>query len=259
MSESSGVREPILNRPARIVGVAAGVVTLVAGGVAVFRTSNELGSTALVAAGVVIASLAVFANRIEAVEAAGIRLELERQALRARQEARRARAAGENDRADELERRAQSLLAAASRVGSRYEQLRTSEPSGWDRTSRMEGVLREARALDTEVLTASDVAGIFATGSDGNRIAALALVEGDPRLATADVLTEAITHSRSTFEQYHALVAAESGLTHLPAEDRARIGEAVESILAGPLGERSSDRRTVARRVLETLARLDGH
>jgi hypothetical protein len=259
MSESvSGAPGPALTLPARVAGVVVGLLTLVAGGVAVFRTDNELGSTALVTAGVVIAGLGVFGNRIEAVEAAGVRLELQRQARRAREQAEQARATGEVDRAEELERHAQSLLAAASAVGSRYERLRTTEPAGWQRTSRMEGVLREARAIDTEGLAASDVAGIFSSGSDGNRIVALALVERRPALATADLLVDAIVHSRSTFEQYHALVAAESSLDHLSAEERRRVLAAVESVLAGPLGEKSSDRRTVARRLLERLTAGSG-
>src|SRR5919112_3175653 len=108
-----GISEPPLTRPARIAGGVVGVLTLMAGGVAVFRTDNELGSTALVAAGVLIASLAVFGNRIEAVEAAGVRLELERQARRARHQAQQARAAGETDRAEKLERPAANPLAAA--------------------------------------------------------------------------------------------------------------------------------------------------
>ncbi len=248
------VPQPVFTTPGRIAGVVAGGLTLVAGGVAVFLTDNELGSTALVAAGVAMASLAVFGNRLQAVEAAGVRLELERQALRVQQQAVRARVAGETDRAVDLERRAEELRAAARAVGLRYERLRTSEPSGWDRTSRMEATLRDARALGAEVLTPSDVAEIFGTGTDGNRIAALALIEGNPRLGTAGVLVEAILNSRSTFEQYHALVAAESAVDHLSAEDRSRVREAVESVLSGSLGDRSSDRRTVARRLLERLA-----
>jgi hypothetical protein len=122
----------------------------------------------------------------------------------------------------------------------------------------MEGVLREARALDTDPLAASDVAGIFATGTDGNRIIALALVEANPRLANAEVLADAILDSRSTFEQYHALVAAEHALDDLSAEDCTRVRKAVESVLAGPLGDKSSDRRTIARRVLERLTPPSG-
>lgn len=252
------VGEPALSRRSRITGVAVGALTLTAGGVAVFVTDNELGSTALVTAGVVIAGLAVFGNRIEAVEAAGVRLELERQARRVRKQAQLARVAGEVDRAEELEDRARSLLAAATAVGSRYERIREKEPSGWDRTARMEGALRTVRALDTEGLSGADVARIFATGTDGNRIVALALLESSPHLATADVLVEGIRDSRSTFEQYHALTATELALDHLSPQDRARVREAVEQVLAGPLGERSSDRRTVARRLVQALGRGDG-
>ena len=242
---------PVLTRSVRIGGVVLGMLVLVAGAVAVFLTDNELGSTALVAAGVAIFALSIFGNRIEAVEAAGIRFELERRARSVRQKAVRARAAGDADQAEQLERRAEGLMAAASIVGSRYEQLRQDEPSGWDRTSRMEGILREARALDTDALSAADVARIFASGSDVDRIAALALVEADPRLARADFLSDAITDSRSTFEQYHALVATERALTHIPAAGRERVREAVETLLAGTLGDTSSDRRIVARRILE--------
>lgn len=244
---------PVLTRAARIVGVVVGVFVLIAGGVAVFLTDNEFGSTALIAAGVAISALSLFANRIEAIEAAGIRFELERRARSVRQQAIRARAAGDADQAEQLERRAESLLAAASMVGSRYEHLRSTEPSGWDRTSRMEGILREARALDTDALSASDVAQIFASGSDGDRMAALALIEAEPRLARVDLLVDAIEHSRSSFEQYHALVATERALAHLSAGDRERLRVAVETLLAGPVGETSSDRRTVARRILGEL------
>ena len=72
------------------------------------------------------------------------------------------------------------------------------------------------------------------------------------------VLVAAITDSRSTFEQYHALVAAERSVGRLSSQDRARVREAVESVLAGSLGDTSTDRRTVARRLLEELDRGDG-
>jgi len=244
-----------LGRAARVAAVGAGVVALLAGGVAVFVTDNEVGSAALVAAGTAMVGVAAFGNRIHAIEAGGVRLELElqRRARHARQQAELARAAGHDTEAAELEDRAQQLLAAAGAVGSRYEHLLSTEPSGWDRTSRMEAALREARGLDAGALTTDDVAGLFATGSVGNRIGALALIEGHPRLATAEVLVEAIERSESSFEQYHGLVAAERAVDHLSGADRARVRSAVQSVLAGPLGERSSDRRTVARRVLDRL------
>lgn len=251
----SEFREPVLSRSARITGIVVGAVTLAAGGVAVFRTDNALGSTALVAAGVVIAALAVFGNHLRAVEVAGIRLQLTEEALRAQEQAAQARAVGDLDRAEALEHQAERLLAAATSAASRYERLRTTEPPGWDRTSRMEGALRQARALDAETLEPRHVADLFATGSDGNRVVALALVQERPRLATVDILVEAIEHSRSPFEQYQALVAAEQAAPELSAPDRERLRTALESVVTGPLGERSSDRRTVARRLLQQLSR----
>jgi len=244
---------PLLPSWARIAGSLFGLAVLVAGGVAVFVTDNELGSAALVVAGAAVAGISVFGNRIEAVEAGGVRVELERRARSARLRARQARAAGQPARARELEHQAEGLLAAATLVGERYEDLVSTEPSSWERTSRMEGLLREARALDTDVLGPDDVAQIFETGTDGSRIAALALAEADPRLATIDVIVAAAADSRSSFEQYHALVAAEKALPHLPDADRALLRATLEQLLAGPLGERSSDRRTVARRILAQL------
>ena len=246
--------DPVLPPWARIAGALLGLVVLVAGGVAVFRTDNELGATALVAAGVAIAGVSVFGNRIEALEAGGVRVELEREARTAQLQARRARAAGRPERAEALERKAEGLLAAATVVGSRYEDLRSSEPSSWDRTSRMEGLLREARALDTDVLGPADVARIFDERTDGGRIAALALAEAAPRLATADMLVSAIGESRSSFEQYHGLMAARAALGHLDAGARARLRATLETVLDGPLGDHSSDRRILARRILDDLA-----
>jgi hypothetical protein len=258
VESSARVPEPVLSRRGQTTGLLAGALTLLAGGVAVFQTDNEVGSAALVTAGVAIAGLAQFANRIQAFEAAGVRLEMIREAKDAQEEADKARASGEIDRAEQLERRAQSLLEAASNVGSRYEQLRATQPSGWDRTSRMESVLREARSIDTNGLTPSHVETIFDAGGEGNRVFALAVIEGSPDLGSANVLVDGILHSRSPFEQYHALKATESAIDYLSSEDRAEVRSAVESALEGPLGDKSSDRRTLARRILNRLTQADG-
>jgi hypothetical protein len=180
-----------------------------------------------------------------------------REAKDAQEEADKARASGEIDRAEQLESRARSLSAAASNVGSRYEQLRATQPSGWDRTSRMESVLREARAIDTpdlhrHTLGPSSTRAAMATGSSRLLWSRAAQAwEAQESWSTA-------SNSRSASEQYQALVAAESAIDHLPAEDRAEVRDAVESVLAGWLGDRSSDRRTVARRILNRLTRANG-
>lgn len=246
---------PPLGKRSRATSMTTGSIALLVGGVAVFTTDNELGSTALVAAGVALIGLALLGNRLKTVEAAGVRLELERQAIEAWAEARDARASGDVDRAEKLEQRADQLLTVAEDVGRRYEHLRKSQPPSWARTSRMEDLLRDARALDVRSLTSEDVERIFRTGTDGNRVVAIALIEEAPRLAAATVLVDAIVRNRSAFEQYHALSAAERALDLLPAEERTKVMNAVRSVLHGPLADVASDRGKVARRILEQSKR----
>jgi hypothetical protein len=240
-------------RPTMVAALVVGALVLVVGGVAVFVTDNEIGSAALVAAGVAVAAFGVLGHRITSVEAGGVRvgLGLEQRAEQDAAAAARARAAGDVEQAARLERRASVLRATAAAVGSRYDHLRATQPSGWDRTQQLEAVMQSAREMDTGAMTPADVEDVFDTGGEGNRVVALALVERDPRLASLGILKQAIVHSRSAFEQYHGLVAAEAALPFLRPDDRLRLRRAVEALLIGPLGDSSSDRRTVARRILE--------
>lgn len=244
-------RVPAWKRPYLLATLVFGMACLVAGAVAVFTTDNELGSASLVAAGVVVAGCGVFGDRVRSVEAGGVKLGLEQRAEQDFVAAAQARATGDVERASRLERRAAMLRATAAAVGTRYEHLRSSQPSGWDRTKQLEAVMQSAREMETSDLSPSDVEDVFDTGGEGNRVVALALIERDPRLATLEVLKQAMVHSRSSFEQYHGLSAAEAALPFLTADDRLRLRRAVEAMLIGPLGDRTSDRRTVARRILE--------
>lgn len=244
----------VLPPAGRAAGIALGLLMLAFGAVAVFVTNNELGAASLILGGAGVSALTVLADRISAFEAAGVRMELLRRAQDIQSEAEQARVSGEVDRAEQLEDRAQELLLAAGAVGRKYEDVRATQPSGWDRTSRLEEVLQEARALDTSGLTAAQVAQTFDVGSEGNRITALALIQKNPALASVNVLRRGILESRSAFEQYHALVAAESSLDRLTAADLGIVASAIDEALAGRLGQKSSDRRTVARRIKERLA-----
>ncbi|TCI95900.1 hypothetical protein [Aeromicrobium sp. IC_218] len=252
MSEESTARDaPLWRRPYLLAALVFGLGCVVAGGVAVFVTDNELGSASLVAAGVAVAGFGVFGDRVRSVEAGGVKLGLEQRAEQDFVAAAQARATGDVERAARLERRAAMLRTTAAAVGTRYEHLRASQPSGWDRTKQLEAVMQSARDMDTSALSPADVEDVFDTGGEGNRVVALALIERDPRLATLEVLKQATVHSRSSFEQYHGLSAAEAALPFLSPDDRLRLRRAVEALLIGPLGDSSSDRRTVARRILD--------
>jgi hypothetical protein len=122
---------------------------------------------------------------------------------------------------------------AATRTGtteliSRYEELRATLPSGPRRTSAMEDLVRQARQLTrTERFTALDVTQLFNQGTDGCRVVALALMEGDLGLADfASVLT-AIRTPRSAFEQYHALTVANLLVSSLGADERTELKAAL--------------------------------
>lgn len=70
MSEESTRRDaPLWRRPYLLATLVLGLGFVVAGGVAVFVTDNELGSASLVAAGVAVAGFGVFGDRVRSVEA----------------------------------------------------------------------------------------------------------------------------------------------------------------------------------------------
>jgi hypothetical protein len=64
---------------------------------------------------------------------------------------------------------------------------------------------------------------LFDSGSDGERIFAIGLVQGKPELANRKLLADTIAHSRSAFEQYHGLRATEAAWGLLARDDRAEL------------------------------------
>lgn len=138
-----------------------------------------------------------------------------------------------------------------------YEALRRTMPPGADRTGRMEGLLLVPRRLGrTHQWTRDDIRAGWESGEDGKRLFALGLIQGNPGLADVQVLVEGIRASRSAFEQYHALVAAEE--TKLADEEGNAVRAAVEAELRGdprpdeiePGIKPGSSRMAVARRLL---------
>ncbi|MEV7815998.1 hypothetical protein AB0P05_35650 [Streptomyces flaveolus] len=95
-------------------------------------------------------------------------------------------------------------------------------------------------------------------GSDGQRIYALALMQGDSALVTWDCVLEAIENSRSAFEQYQALVVAESAMSHLGAQDVPRLLRALHTQMNGGWVNRSIERRKLAQRILVALGHDSG-
>ena len=123
-----------------------------------------------------------------------------------------------------------------------YEQTRTEMPSGTDRTLRMTSLMAEARAIArASPLPLVDVQNMLASARDGERVIALALIQDKPDPRLFDRVNDAITGSRSAFEQYQALGAAFELLAGLNHEQREQLAAALRQARDDPVREISVD------------------
>jgi hypothetical protein len=125
------------------------------------------------------------------------------------------------DELGELRRRSQAIASA-------YERVRESEESGPRRTVMLEDQIRDARRqAPSREHDAAFVAKMFIDGTEGERIWALGTMQADHALADVSVIVSGIEHSRSAFEQWHALVLAWDVWDGLKEEDRAKVLDAI--------------------------------
>ncbi|NLU73093.1 hypothetical protein HCC61_10445 [Streptomyces sp. HNM0575] len=201
-----------------------------AGVLAVFVTENGTGTGVLLVVGIVLLVVALLGNRIESLEFGGARLKLraaaaERFAL-AEESARR----GDDDAAERLRAEAQALLDAASPIAAEYRSVRGSMSAGPERTRLMGAVMARARRLAREhSFEPEEVLRWFREGSEEKRVTALAMMQAQPRLRSFEAALAGIEHSRSAFEQFHAMTLAAQMVDDLDEAQRRRLVEAVES------------------------------
>ncbi|MER6304086.1 hypothetical protein ABT247_31685 [Kitasatospora sp. NPDC001539] len=162
---------------------------------------------------------------------------------------------GDTVGADDLRVRAMQRLGLLGGSAEHPAALAAQLPPSSGSPAGPEGVVAEVRSTATRsALTADQVRSLFADGSEGRRIQALALMQGDPALADLPSVLEAIEHPRSGFEQYHALLAARGLLSRLPAAEAQRLRDAVATQLVDPRGiPYGSDRSWLAEKILSRL------
>ena len=114
--------------------------------------------------------------------------------------------------------------------------------------SAVEDVLlrRAAATARLHAFNAEEVRALFRDGSPVIRVLALGLMEGDPSLADAGTIGDAIGRSRSGNEQYHGLKLADLSWRRLTPVERSAILEVVDQ--AGTMGP---DRAALARTLRE--------
>lgn len=157
----------------------------------------------------------------------------------------RARKGGDNETADAAQLAAKNTVQRATAsaavpttqrgddlatLATQYNVLRATEPSGSRRTRAMNSLFMSARQQAKQGhLSAQDVQGMFELGTPGDRVMALALMEGDTALAHIPSIMDAIQNSRSAFEQYYALRLAKALSLTLTAEERTKLLDVLDS------------------------------
>ncbi|MEV7936072.1 hypothetical protein AB0O82_08000 [Kitasatospora sp. NPDC088264] len=162
---------------------------------------------------------------------------------------------GDKVGADDLRVRAMQQLGLLGGSAEQSAALAAQLPPASSPSSGPEGVVAEVRSTARRsALTADQVRALYADGSEGRRIQALALMQGDPSLADLPSLLDAIERPRSGFEQYHALLAARGLLSRLPGAEAQRLRDAVAGQLVLPEGiPYGSDRSWLAEKILSRL------
>jgi hypothetical protein len=241
---------------------AIGISMTMAGAVAVFLTDNEAGSAALVAAGASCSVIGVLWDRLKTVKGAGLEVELVGVAQRKLSAAHEAELRGDGVEAARLRAEAQDLLAAVRPWAAEYEHWRSSLPSGPQRTRLMEDTVAKARATAEATRAAGHsvdplaIKALFEADTEGSRVTALGLMQGDPDAVDLDLVLGVIAHSRSAFEQAHALLIADQlarGDT-LDTRTRERLLDAAAAALETEHVKQSRSRRSMAEAIIERLS-----
>jgi hypothetical protein len=233
-----------------------GTALTATGAVAVFVTNNAAGAGSLVAAGVVVGALGMFANKVQSVKGGGLEFVLAAAAKSTLEAAEVAEEHGRSDVAEALRQQAQFLASAAEPFAAKYEQVRRDSSSGWNRTLELERMSADlGPLLASSVPDRAAVEKLFDTGRDGNRWSAIAVMEHKPEIASPRVVAEAVKNPRSKFEQYHALKVIEAMAIRDPSSRHlSHLRGVIEhETPKGSLGSENSDRRILAERLLSRL------
>lgn len=249
------------SRPVELAVLVVGVGLVAAGAVAVFTTRNDAGTAALLAVGTVFVALAIVGDRIQTIkyreleimlverhaELAGRRVELAFRAATALE------SAGKTEEATRVREEALEELQELRSIGMNYVATRSTMPSGWERTMKMERDFDKARQQARMKPPSHEQLERLLRGDDGERITALAAMKERPDVRDFDRLLGVIQDWRSPFEHYHAMDIAIDMIPQLTAEQKDELGRTVQSERRRFGGDRS--RYNVADRIESAIRR----
>jgi hypothetical protein len=143
-------------------------------------------------------------------------------------------------------------------LASRYEELRATMPPGPPRTAELDSVVREAKDLARQTHLNPEDVRMFQIGTEGRRVIALGLMEGDVDLADFDSVIDAIKNSLSAFEQYHGLVVASLMVPKLSGDNQRLLLEALQDPSVTSKMSDDSSRQALAARIVKRLRESQG-
>ncbi len=256
MADGSETENQPLFFPAwlRYATLGLSALSFVVGAVAVFTTTNEIGTAAMVAASAALILVVVFADRIQILEAGPIKATLPRQAAKQLEQAGVAEARGNVEEAERLRASARVLLDGSDPVTIRLDTVQAEEP-GPQGAGMQYLLMSHTRALARASTSAATVRALFGEGSDGDRLTAIAIMQARPELADPKTLKAAVVDARSAHEQYQALVAIEKVVDASTPEvpERQELVEFVrEALHTSQSVPASTNRRAVAERIIST-------
>lgn len=249
--EVTGESPPL--RGLRWVAAFLGLAVLALGAVATFRSANGAGSAALVVGGLALLILGGLGDRIELLKVGNVEFHVRAAARQLIRRADELELQGDTAGAEHLRGEAERLLLQASPAARRYEELRRTRPSGRQRNVEFRELVDEARKFSREKHPSADVVrSMFERGGDGDRVYALVLMHEDSAAGDLSCVVEAISASRSAYEQYWALRTAEKMVRRLNSSERKQLADAIRQEMGRYLTP-SSDRYGMAQNILYTI------
>lgn len=159
------------------------------------------------------------------------------------------------------ERRAAGLLAFQNRtpasclqemslLGKEYERIRARMTAGDPRTILMTALVARAQQLAPARGAGQIGEQLFNQGSDGARIAGVALARKEPQRSHVEMVLEGIAKSRSAFEQFHSLRLCELIFNQLDATAKNSVREVIKNQLNVTISPADPSRWMLANQIL---------
>jgi hypothetical protein len=234
----------------RLLAAILGVPIFAAGVLAVFVTENGTGAAALLGIGAAFVAFGALGDRLESVDLGGVKLSIRDMARQTFSFARRAEELGDTQAAARLRAVGEEL----EELADEFRRIRSSMAAGAERNEALDEVVARAAALTgTDDIDPEAVVDWFRLGRPEDRVIAVGLMQGNPRLRDFDAALAAIERDSSPFEIFHGLVLADAMVDTLSRGRREQLQRAVTKVLRGRLGRRAEPIRTQAERITAAL------